>query len=293
MYCKWTPKEEQFLTDNYPLKGSEYCSKALNRERAVIVTKAKRMKVRRIRTRISSKQKSFVMNNYKTLSINEICNQGDLSHAQVYQFISRSGIRLSAYDHYTTEEEQVVRDNFSSRSNEEIGQMINRTGESVHHKAQSLKLKRTAAAVANIQQRVCSHTYFSKGHVPHNTKEDGEITIRVSNGKSQKYVRVSLAYWIPLQIFNWEQMNGPVPEGMVLRCLSDNTQDCKPNNWEPINRTEHLDKNLGRDTLDDKYITNLLSLRSKDLRPAIAEMPELIELKRNQIKMRRTINELS
>lgn len=293
MRCKWTPKEEQFITDNYPLKGSEYCSKALNRERDVIVTKAKRMKVRRIRTRISSKQKSFVMSNYKTLSINSICEQAKLKHHQVYQLISRQGIKLSVWNQFSAKEEQVIRDNFATKSNKEIGEMVNRSADSIHAKLQSMNIKRTSNEAKLICARTCSNTYYSKGSLPYNTKSDGEISIRVYNGKRQKHVRVSVAYWIPLQNFNWEQVNGPVPEGKFLRCLSEDALDCRPDNWELVNRIDHLEKNLGRDTLDDKYITNLLSLRSKDLRPAIAEMPELIELKRNQIKMRRTINELS
>jgi len=294
MNNKWKPQEKQFLTDNYPQNGYAFCAKTLNRELSTVKTKVKRMKLSRTGFKITDQQKDFVLNNFKSLGINETCNQSQLKRHQVYQLLVRNGIKLAQWTQFTAEEEKIIRDNFTELSNAEIGVLLNRTSDSIHAKLQLLKLKRTAKQVVKIRRRTCSNSYFPKGHVPHNTKSDGEISLRVyENARSQKYIRVSLANWMPLQLFNWEQVNGPVPEGMVLRCLSDNKLDCKPNNWELINRTEHLEKNAGRDTLDDKYITNLLAHKNRELRPAIAEMPELIELKRNQIKIRRTINELT
>jgi len=252
------------------------------------------MKLNRIGFIITDQQKAFVMENYNSLSINEICDQAKLKHHQVYQLIRRQGIKLSVWNWYTSEDEKIIRDNFTEMSNAEIGALINRSADSIHAKLQLLKLKRTSKQVVKIRMRTCSNSFFPKGHVPHNTRSDGAISLRVyENAKSEKYIRISPDNWIPLQIFNWEQVNGPIPAGMILRCLTDNKLDCKPNNWELINRIDHMEKCIGRDTLDDKYITNILTHRNRELRPAIAEMPELIELKRSQIKTRRTINELT
>jgi len=294
MNNKWKPQEEKFLIDNYPQNGGDFCANSLKKAPSEIKTKVKRMKLSRTGFKITDQQKDFVLNNFKSLGINATCNQSQLKRHQVYQLLVRNGIKLAQWTQFTSEEEKIIRDNFTELSNAEIGVLLNRTSDSIHAKLQLLKLKRTSKQVVKIRRRTCSNSYFPKGHVPHNTKSDGAISIRIyENAKSQKYIRVSLANWMPLQIFNWEQVNGPIPAGMVLRCLSDNLLNCKPNNWELINRTEHLEKNAGRDTLDDKYITNLLAHKNRELRPAIAEMPELIELKRNQIKIRRTINELT
>jgi len=32
----------------------------------------------------------------------------------------------------------------------------------------------------------------------------------------------------------WERANGPVPKGMVLKCLDGNKLNCDPSNWEAI-----------------------------------------------------------
>jgi len=294
MNNKWNSQDEQFLKDNYPQKGYLFCAKKLNRELSTVKARVKRMKLNRIGFIITDQQKAFVMENYNSLSINEICDQAKLKHHQVYQLIRRQGIKLSVWNWYTSEDEKIIRDNFTEMSNAEIGALINRSADSIHAKLQLLKLKRTSKQVVKIRMRTCSNSFFPKGHVPHNTRSDGAISLRVyENAKSEKYIRISPDNWIPLQIFNWEQVNGPIPAGMILRCLTDNKLDCKPNNWELINRIDHMEKCIGRDTLDDKYITNILTHRNRELRPAIAEMPELIELKRSQIKTRRTINELT
>ncbi len=34
--------------------------------------------------------------------------------------------------------------------------------------------------------------------------------------------------------WNWEQANGPLPEGMALKCLDGNRQNCAPENWQAI-----------------------------------------------------------
>ena len=34
----------------------------------------------------------------------------------------------------------------------------------------------------------------------------------------------------------WEQANGPVPEGMCLKCLDGDRTNCDPSNWELVPR---------------------------------------------------------
>jgi len=292
--CKWTTQDEQFLTDNYPKMGSQFCAKSLDKYPAQVIAKVKRMRLNRVRIRITEQQKDFVLQNYKTLSINQICEHEKLQHHQVYNLISRLGISLVNWIYFSVDDDNIIRDNIATLSNDEIGEILHRTGDSIHARMQKINLRRTPEQKAQIQTRLGNPSYFPKGHIPYNTKSDGEISIRIyDDAKSQKFIRISLAKWMPLQIFNWIQVNGPIPDGLFLRCISGDTMDCKPNNWELATRIEHLDKNLGRATLEDKYITTILSLKNRELRPVIASMPALIELKRNQIKIRRTINELT
>ena len=84
-------------------------------------------------------------------------------------------------------------------------------------------------------------TQFKKGQLPHNTKfagherlgQDGYVWISVNEtnphtGYCRRYVQKHR--WL------WEQANGPVPEGMVLKCLDGNRQNTDPANWKLISR---------------------------------------------------------
>lgn len=84
-------------------------------------------------------------------------------------------------------------------------------------------------------------TRFKKGGLPHNTKYLGHE--RVSK---DGYVEVSIAETNPhtgyerryvlKHLHLWEQVNGPVPSGMALKCLDGNKINTDPSNWKPVPR---------------------------------------------------------
>lgn len=87
----------------------------------------------------------------------------------------------------------------------------------------------------------CRKTQFKKGHQPHNThylghervSKDGYVEISVDEtnphtGFERRYVLKHR--WL------WEQMNGPVPEGMALKCLDGDKTNTDPLNWKLIPR---------------------------------------------------------
>lgn len=86
-----------------------------------------------------------------------------------------------------------------------------------------------------------ARTQFKRGQLPHNTKYLGHE--RVSK---DGYVEISVAETNPHTGFErryvlkhkhlWEQVNGPVPEGMFLKCLDSNRQNTDPSNWELMPR---------------------------------------------------------
>jgi hypothetical protein len=82
---------------------------------------------------------------------------------------------------------------------------------------------------------------FKKGDVPVNKKspgherldENGYVLVNVDevnpwNGHASRYVHK--------HVWMWRQANGPVPEGMALKCMDGDRTNCDPGNWEPIER---------------------------------------------------------
>ena len=97
-------------------------------------------------------------------------------------------------------------------------------------------------------------TRFRKGNAPANRKplwserigKEGyvEIKVPVSNpytGHSTRYMHKHR--------WRWEQANGPLPRGMVLKCLDGDRHNTDPSNWEAIPRAmlPRLNGRFGRD----------------------------------------------
>lgn len=84
-------------------------------------------------------------------------------------------------------------------------------------------------------------TQFKKGQQPHNTKFLGH-----ENVTKDGYVEISVAEPNPHTGFDrryvlkhrhvWEQANGPLPQGMCLKCLGGDKTNTDPSNWEVIPR---------------------------------------------------------
>lgn len=115
-------------------------------------------------------------------------------------------------------------------------------------------------------------TQFKAGQVPHNVKfaghqrlsDDGYIYISVPEtnphtGYERRHVHKHR--WL------WEQANGPVPDGMVLKCLDGDKTNCDPANWEAIPR-EMLPRLNGR-------FGRGYDAASPDVRPAILAVAKL------------------
>ncbi|WWT39568.1 HNH endonuclease [Microcystis phage Mae-JY02] len=55
--------------------------------------------------------------------------------------------------------------------------------------------------------------------------------------------------WRMVQLIEWEAVNGPLPEGHVLKCLDGDKTNCAPSNWVSIPRAmlPRLNGRFGRD----------------------------------------------
>lgn len=120
------------------------------------------------------------------------------------------------------------------------GWRTGRTGQFVPGQAAHNKGQKCAPGKGGLHPNA-QRTQFRKGALPHNTKYLGHERI-----SKDGYVEISIAQRNPHTGFSrryvlkhrweWEQRHGPVPKGMVLKCLDGDKTNTAPENWELIPR---------------------------------------------------------
>lgn len=114
---------------------------------------------------------------------------------------------------------------------------------------------------ASVRRKVAK-TFFKSGHLPHNTRRDGDISIRMDKRKVKcKFIRTALGVWTPYHVYRWQMFRGPVPKGMIIRFRDGNPLNCKLDNLELIDRAEHAIRNRwgSRELLETRKIIKQLN----------------------------------
>ncbi|MEO9474159.1 MAG: HNH endonuclease [Cyclobacteriaceae bacterium] len=151
-------------------------------------------------------------------------------------------------------------------------------------------------------------TEFKKGNKPGNTLSDGAITKRTQTSvktglKYQSWhIRVSEAKWIQLNRWMWEKYKGPIPKGHIIVFKDGNSLHCELSNLECISMSENARRNHNyakaahthhlnwQEGGTDKRIASYIVGKDKQLQDLIiTSHPELIDLKRSQFELKRTI----
>jgi len=136
--------------------------------------------------------------------------------------------------------------------------------------------------------RMSPHSEFKKGHIPVNTLHDGAIRLRTKKNGSEKYyfIRVAKMKWVLYHRYLWEKHHGSIPKGMQVAFKDGNSLNCSIENLEIITRAE----NMRRVRESDGYIAHKLT-RDPELQEIIKNNPELLELKRAQLKQQRILRD--
>lgn len=85
----------------------------------------------------------------------------------------------------------------------------------------------------------CEKSWFRKGNIPTNHRQVGSERVTRDG-----YVEIKTAepnVWKLKHRFVWEQKNGPIPKGMIVRFLDGNKENCSINNLELVSGAEHIE----------------------------------------------------
>lgn len=85
---------------------------------------------------------------------------------------------------------------------------------------------------------------FRKGNLPHNTRKDGDTSIRKDKaGRYYLHRRTALGVWSMEHVLLWEDAHGPAPDGMVIAFKDGNTAHLRLENLECISRAALMQRN--------------------------------------------------
>lgn len=177
--------------------------------------------------------------------------------------------------HWSSEEEQLLRDRYADEDTASIALDLKRSVEKVYCKADRLGLKKSEAYLAECFARCgkqvsetgrltrfqkghttwnkgmkglqvggrAKETQFGQGHMPHNwvpvgTEQvrDGYLWRKVTDTRSRHD-------WKQVHVMLWEEHNGPIQKGQILVFKNGNKQLIELENLELITRAELMKRN--------------------------------------------------
>lgn len=127
-------------------------------------------------------------------------------------------------------------------------------------------------------------TQFKRGNLPHNTKGHGHERIDSKDGYVVMIVEEENPWTgaatrpVHKHRYLWEQLNGPIPDDHVLKCLDGNKLNTDPSNWIAIPRGVLPRLNGGKASRVMAYDT-----APAELKPAILTLAR-VEQKASELK---------
>jgi hypothetical protein len=198
---------------------------------------------------------------------------------------------------WTAEDKEKLRVLYPHKSNRELGAMFGCSMDAVRKAAEAAGAEGKTAATL-LRNRV---QLFEKGRVPHNLRplfaiRENRIGNRIKNNVRLEIKIAEPDVWKPLSHIVWEvfRMGGWFSEksripGVVIRHKDGDPLNCRIDNLEGLSVRDNLIKNTG-DFLSDAIVNLYLNMATKDDR--IDYSKELLELKRNELRLRREIQRL-
>jgi hypothetical protein len=160
---------------------------------------------------------------------------------------------------------ELLKQHYSNSTIHELMQLLNKTSGAIYNQAYLNKLKkslkyeenRRLQDIENLKKNTLTRfkkgqtpwnknvkgymgdnaTSFKKGQLPHNTRSEGE-----TRKDKEGFVLVKIAHrkWIRKHRIIWEQSNGEIPKGYLIRIKDGNKENYSLDNMELITRADNM-----------------------------------------------------
>jgi hypothetical protein len=252
---------------------------------------------------------------YPTTNNHELGKMFNASYKAVTSLAKRLGVvkaetykKIPIDSPWNDEIDNKLRDLYADTPNPELARMFNTTVSSIKNRSKLLNIYKSEAFMKEHSGKFKKgmHTWnkgvkgymgansgsFKKGNQPSNTKHDNAISIRNDGGRKYKFIRISKSVWKPLHVYKYEKKYGPIPEGHILIFKNRDTLDCSLSNIRLISREQHIEETRQSDSFIAKSMAIKKGFKGKydkELKDLIMKRPDLIEVKRVQLKLNKEI----
>jgi hypothetical protein len=244
----------------------------------------------------------FLLENYNSMTNKELADAIGLRLTTTRTRLIHLGLKRMEMEYWTHEQIEFLKANYKLMGDTEIAELFQNNYSKVkgwnkkhiEKKRRYLKLKRTEVDKKLIHERnreagrfaMCPvKAWETRGQAP-----VGEVRVWDMNGSHYptKYIKTENG-WVKLSHFNWIKINGAIPAGAIITHLDGNAMNCETDNLASISKSENMARNGGSKDLSDNYVAGLLTPGDKELREELKKLLELIEVKRQSIKLNRII----
>lgn len=217
---------------------------------------------------------------------------------------------MKKYSQYTPEELEYILNNGHMFSAEIIAKHLGRSESGVRSvlKKHSVKLlpeynraiftqfkKKKISWNSGLKILVAPNSgQFIKGHIPANTRKKFSLRVAYDKRNDKHYVYMKINNkWVFYHRYIWENINGKIPAEYCLTFKDENTLNFDLTNLLLISRGELLQKNrkkyLSKKELSDTHIASLIVRDNPELREIVSKCPQLLEIKRMELEVKKVL----
>ena len=251
----------------------------------------------------SKKHEDFVRKNHPIMTNRQLADKLPYGLTTVRQKCYELGLYRMRLEYWTPEQERFLEQNYRLIGDYELAEIFNRlwnknkgwTHKHIEKKRKYLGLIRTRKQLDNIYQRNLDAGRLNSAHAVRfmttGPAKNGEIRMW-KNQYQRPTPKIKInGKWVFWNRWAWEKKYGRIPKGKFITFKDGNPYHRTIRNLEAVSQEELTRRNAITASvgLSDNYIAALLAYGNAEMREEMKKHPELINLKRSELKLRRKI----
>ena len=201
----------------------------------------------------------------------------------IYWKLGLLGYKRDIYKRYSVDEDSYIKENCAKMGNRAIAKVLKRSEKSITKRMITLGIKRTDAEISKI--RSVHSSCFQKGRVSEKKMAQGNLQLCYDDRTKTSFYNIKIGNRFKrFSRYLYEHFNGVVLKSSDIVFHADgDAMNLLKENLILIDRKDLLDKNINT---DEAFVKRILGVKNAEaVEKFIAEKPEIIEMKRNQLML--------